>query len=109
MVARNQATARPAHPSPTAAAAAARNAATRHLLQAELGWLLRAVNPEVPLGEAALGLIMEEVRLLCRSVGGCFYVEALAALSSAEATACDPSYCLNGGAAWAMSNGFAKA
>ena len=30
--------------------------------QAELSWLIKAVNPEVPLGEAALGLILEEVR-----------------------------------------------
>jgi hypothetical protein len=30
-------------------------------LQAELTWLIRAVNPEVPLGKDALGLIVEEV------------------------------------------------
>ena len=30
--------------------------------QGELAWLVQAVNPEVPLGEAALGLIVEEVR-----------------------------------------------
>lgn len=27
-----------------------------------MAWLIKAVNPEVPLGEAALGLIVEEVR-----------------------------------------------
>lgn len=30
-------------------------------VQAEVAWLIKAVNPEVPLGEAALALILEEV------------------------------------------------
>ena len=33
-----------------------------HSLQAEVAWLIRAVNPEVPLGTAAVNLIVEEVR-----------------------------------------------
>ena len=32
--------------------------------QSEVAWLIKAVNPDVPLGEAALGLILEEVRRL---------------------------------------------
>ena len=36
-------------------------------MQAEVAWLIKSVNPEVPLGEAALGLILEEVR---RAGGG---------------------------------------
>lgn len=33
------------------------------ILQAEVTWLLQAVNPDVPLNEAALGLIVEEVSI----------------------------------------------
>jgi hypothetical protein len=38
-------------------------------LQAEVTWLLQAVNPEVPLNEAALGLIVEEVSRRCAYAG----------------------------------------
>lgn len=42
--------------------------------QAEVAWLIKSVNPEVPLGEAALGLIVEEVGAAawpgCDGMGG---------------------------------------
>lgn len=40
-------------------------------VQSEVAWLIKAVNPEVPLGEAALGLILEEVGVRRRGLSEC--------------------------------------
>ena len=60
-----QAAARPCRAGLTAAAAArpgSQPCCPTPAVQSEVAWLIKAVNPDVPLGEAALGLILEEVR-----------------------------------------------
>ncbi len=54
-----------------------------------MAWLIKAVNPDVPLGEAALGLILEEVRTSWASGMGGLVLEARQLGSKGEDGPCE--------------------